>query len=110
MTDFEPHYDHPQRLIRIVRNRMLHSRRQIGEVMLAQPLNLIFVMQYPSALDHKIDLLLSVVGHSLAIPVSIQRNLAEASHGLEGSIVLITLAKHRPVVASLRGEIGFRLH
>jgi hypothetical protein len=92
---------------------MFGSRRQIRKVMLAQRLNLIFIVQRmvqrTFAFDDEIDLFLSVVEYGPAITVRIQSDFAEASYGLERSIVLVTLSENRPVVASLRGETGLRL-
>src|ERR1700683_5658129 len=88
---------------------MFRSWRQGGEVMLAKAVNLIFVMRQSDPFDDKIDLLLAGVGHILATTMSIQRDFSEAGYGLKRSIVLVPLAENRPVVASFRSEIGFRL-
>jgi hypothetical protein len=77
--------------------------------MLAYYLNLIFIVQQADTFDHKIDLLLAVVGHRLATPVSIQSGFPETGYSLQRSIVLVTLAENWTVVASLRSEIGPRL-
>ncbi|HZW93734.1 MAG TPA: hypothetical protein VFF64_12355 [Candidatus Eremiobacteraceae bacterium] len=77
--------------------------------MLAQRLNLIFIVQHASALDDKVDFFLAVVGHGPATTVRIQIHFPEASYGLERSIVFVALTENRAVVASLRGEVGLRL-
>ena len=77
---------------------------------LRSSLNLIFVVQEAATFDHEINLFLSVVGHGLAITMSIQSDFSEASYGLQRSILLVPLAKDRPVVASFSSEIALRLH
>src|ERR1700733_982827 len=84
---------------------MFGARRQVGEVMLAQCLNLILVAQRTLPFDDEIDLLLAVVKDWSAIPVCIQSDFPEARYGLQRSIVFIGLSKDRPVVASWRGKI-----
>ena len=92
---------------------MFHARRQIREVMRAQRLDLIFVVQnvvqQASPFDDEIDFLLAVVTYGLAIAVRIQSDFPEAGYGLEGSVLFVAFSENRPVVASWRGEIGLRL-
>src|ERR1700722_4978355 len=88
----------------MVCNRMLHSWRQVREVMLAQRLNLILVVQHARPFDDEIDLLLVVVKYGLAIAIPIQSDFAETSYGLEGSVLFVPLAENSPVVASWRAE------
>src|ERR1700730_4131136 len=89
---------------------MLHAWRQVREVMLAQRLNLILVVQHARPFDDEIDLLLAVVEDGLAIAMPIQRDFAETSYGLEGSVLFVPLAENSPVVASWRREtrLGLR--
>ena len=54
--------------------------------MLAQRLNLILVVQHARPFDDEIDLFLAVVKYGLAIAMPIQRDFAEASYALEGSV------------------------
>ena len=63
--------------------------------------NLILVVQHARPFDDEIDLLLAVVKDGLAIAMPIQRDFAETSYGLEGSVLFVPLAKNSPVVASL---------
>src|SRR6476620_8177925 len=84
---------------------MLHAWRQVGEVMLAQRLNLVLVMQHARTFDDEIDLFLAVVKDGLAIALWIQRDFAEASDALKGSVLFVSLAENCPVVASWRGKI-----
>ena len=77
--------------------------------MLAQRLELIFVVQNTSAFDDEINLLLALVAYDPAITVRIQSNFAETSYGLERSIVFIPISENRSVVAGWRSEIGLRL-
>src|SRR5271155_3567319 len=88
---------------------MFRARRQVSEGMLAQGLDLIFIVQQACAFDCKIELFLAVVGYGLAIAVCIQSDFAEASYGLKGSIVLVTFSEHRLVVTGWRSEISLRL-
>jgi len=83
---------------------MSRARRQVREVMLVQCLNLILIVQHASPFDDEIDLLLTVVRDGLAIAIPIQRDFAETSDGLEGSVLFVPLAENSPVVASRRGE------
>jgi hypothetical protein len=78
--------------------------------MLAQRLDLIFVVQCACPVDNEIDLLLAVVEYGLTIATCIHGDCAEASYGLEGSILFITFSENRPVVASCRGKISLHLH
>jgi hypothetical protein len=88
---------------------MFHARRQVCEVILAQRLDLIPVVQNASAFDDEIDLLLVVVENGLAITVRIQSDFPEAGYALEESILFVTLSENRSVAASFRGEIALRL-
>ena len=63
---------------------MLHAWRQVREVMLAQRLNLILVVQHARPFDDEIDLFLAVVKYGLAIAMPIQRDFAETSYGFGG--------------------------
>src|ERR1700722_6165550 len=88
---------------------MFHSRGQIGEVVFAQGLRLLFIMQHARAVDDEIDLFLSVIECVLAIPMRIQGDFSEASYGLERSVVLVAFAEDRSVVAGGRRETDLGL-
>src|SRR3954469_6726855 len=88
---------------------MLHAWRQVGEVMLAQCLNLILIMQHARAIDDEIDLFLAVIKYGLAIAMWIQRDFAEASDALKGSALFVPIAENCAVVASWRGKIRLSL-
>src|SRR3954464_15793424 len=96
-------------MVRIAGNRMLRARRQVREVMRSQSLNLILVVQHTRPFHDEINLLLALVEDGLAIAIPIQRDFAETSDGLEGSIFFVSLAENSSIVASWRGEIGFGL-
>src|ERR1700722_6811873 len=87
---------------------MFHSWRQICEVILAQRLNLVPVVQNACTVRHEINFLLTVVEDRLAGAVRIQSDFAEASYCLKGSTLLVSLTENCPVVASLRAEIALR--
>ena len=89
---------------------MLHAWREVRKVVLAQRLNLIFVVQHARPFDDEIDLFLAVVKYGLAIAMPIQRDFAEASYALQGSVLFVPLAENSPVVASWRGKtrLGLR--
>jgi hypothetical protein len=78
--------------------------------MLAQGLNLILVVQHARSIDNEIDLFLAVVKYGLAIAMPVQRDFAEASYALQGSVLFVPLAENSPVVTSWRGQtcLGLR--
>src|SRR5262249_41752799 len=88
---------------------MFGPRRQVGEVMLAQRLGLILVVQHARPFHDEINLLLSLVGDGLAIAIPIQRNFAETRDGLKSSVVFISLAENGAIVAGGRSEIRLSL-
>ena len=81
---------------------MFGPRRQVGEVMLAQGLSLILVVQHARSFHNEINFLLSLVGDGLTIAIPIQRNFAETGDGLERSVVFIPVAENCPIVAGWR--------
>src|SRR6478672_11037601 len=88
---------------------MLHAWREVREVMLAQRLNLILIVQNARPFHDEINLLLALVEHSSATAIPIQRDFAETSDGLERSGLCVSLAENSSIVASWRGEIRIGL-
>src|SRR6185369_4429716 len=88
---------------------MFRARRQVREVMLAQCLSLILVLQHARPFHDEINLLLALVGDRPAIAIPIQRDFAETSDGLERSVLCVALAENCSIVTSWRGEIRIGL-
>src|ERR1043165_3332966 len=88
---------------------MFRARRQVREVMLAQCLSLILVVQHARSFHDEVNLLLSLVGDGAAIAIPIQRDFAETSDGLENSVLFVSLAENSSIVASWRSEIRIGL-
>ena len=76
--DLEAHHQDPQWLIGIVGDRMLHARSHVGEIIRAQGMGVITVLQSACALQNEIDFFLTIVENVLAIAVGVKRNFAEA--------------------------------
>jgi hypothetical protein len=71
--NLESHYQNSQWLGGVVGKPVLHAGRQVREIVCAEGMRLITVLQTACALQNKIDFLLAIVENSLAVPVNIHR-------------------------------------
>jgi hypothetical protein len=96
-------------LFRTVRNRMLHARRQVNEIIRAHRIRLIPVVQNAFAFQYEITLLLAIVENGLAIAKGIQCNFPEPGNASQDSSLPVTLAEDWFVMASPGRQISSRL-
>src|ERR1035437_7902499 len=100
--DFEAHHQDPQRLAGIIGKPMLYARGKVGEIIRAQGIRAVTVLQSACTLQNKVDFFLAIVENALAGPVGVNRNFAEARNASQNSTVCVTCAENRFVVAGCR--------
>ncbi len=89
-------------MLRTVRNRMLHARRQVSEIIRPHRIRLVPIVQNAFSRQNEINLFFAIVVHGLTISVGIERNFRKPGHTSQESIFRIALAEDRLVVTSSR--------
>src|ERR1700719_4100387 len=107
--DLEAHNQDSQALTGIVGDRMLDTGSQVHEIVRTQGMRLVAILQSARALQNKINLFFTVVQNTLTLALSVNRNFRETRHTSQNSIVRVTRAEDRLVVAGSRGQISFCL-
>src|SRR5579871_3956485 len=97
--DFEAHHQNLQWLIRIVGNRMLHARSNVGKIIGVHGMLVISVLQKPGPVHHKINLFLTIVSRVLTTAVGVERGFPEPSYAPEYTVLVRALAEDWFVVA-----------
>ncbi len=97
--NLEAHNQDLQELIGIVGNRMLDAPSQVHEIIRAQGMRFLAVLQSARALQNKINLFFPVVHNLLALALGVKRNYGKARNASQNSIVRVTRPEDWPVVA-----------
>jgi hypothetical protein len=78
---------------------MLHVGRQVCEIIRAQGMCAVTVLQNACTLQNKVNLFLALVENGLATSLGLNRSFAKARNASQNSIVGVACAENRPVVA-----------
>src|SRR5271169_1278530 len=88
---------------------MSHTRRQVREIIGAQGMSLVAVLQSARTLQNEIDFFFAIIENTLAVSVGIHSNFGKTRDASQNSIVWVACPEDWFVVAGCGGGIRFRL-